>query len=112
MEKIMKRNLTIVLSLWIGWCVLGMEAAYRSGVEAMLAKANEGRQSRIYLEAALKMLTALAEKSCSWNEDEDNLLTKCTAAYHDKDHEFSIIYGDYYFLEALAKLNDKELFIW
>ena len=38
----MKRNLTIVLSLWIGWCVLGMEAAYRSGVEVMLAKANEG----------------------------------------------------------------------
>ena len=77
-----------------------------------LAKANEGRQSRIYLEAALKMLKALAEKSCNWNEEEDNLLTKCTAAYHDKDHEFSIIYGDYYFLEALAKLNDRELFIW
>ena len=77
-----------------------------------LSKLTEGRQSRIYLDAALKLLKALAEKSCSWNEEEDNLLTKCTAAYHDKDHEFSIIYGDYYFLEALAKLTDKELFIW
>ncbi|WP_455620368.1 hypothetical protein [Eisenbergiella sp.] len=26
--------------------------------------------------------------------------------------DFSIIYGDYFFLEALMKLTDKELFIW
>ena len=77
-----------------------------------LAKLTEGRQSGLYLNAALKMLTALTEKSFNWNEDEDNLLTKCTAAYHDKKHEFSIIYGDYYFLEALMKLVGKELFIW
>ena len=76
-----------------------------------LAKLTEGRQSGLYLNAALKMLTALTEKSFNWNEDEDNLLTKCTAAYHDKKHEFSIIYGDYYFLEALMKLVGRELFI-
>ena len=74
-----------------------------------LAKLTEGRQSGLYLNAALKMLTALTEKSFNWNEDEDNLLTKCTAAYHDKKHEFSIIYGDYYFLEALMKLVGREL---
>ena len=77
-----------------------------------LAKQKEGRQSKIYLEAALKMLKALTEKSFNWNEDEDELLTKCSAAYHEKDHEFSIIYGDYYFLEALMKLTGRELFIW
>ena len=36
----------------------------------------------------------------------------CTAAYHDAEHEFSIIYGDYYFIEAVWKLMGKELFIW
>lgn len=77
-----------------------------------LAKQKEGRQSQIYLDAALKMLQALAQHSFNWNEGEDNLLTKCTAAFHDETHEFSIIYGDYYFLEALMKLTDKELFIW
>lgn len=77
-----------------------------------LAKLTEGIQSGLYLNSALKMLTALTEKSFNWNEDEDNLLTKCTAAYHDKEHEFSIIYGDYYFLEALMKLVGRELFIW
>ena len=77
-----------------------------------LAGLTEGRQSRIYLEAALKLLKTLADKRCSWNDEEDNLLTHCTAAYHDKIHEFSIIYGDYYFIEALAKLTGSELFIW
>ena len=69
----------------------------------------EGAQ---YKEAALRMLKALAEKRCNWDENQDNLLEKCTAAYHDKDHEFSIIYGDYYFIEAIWKLCDKEMFIW
>ena len=77
-----------------------------------LAKLAEGRQREIYLGAAMKMLQALEKNSFNWNEEEDNFLTKCTAAYHDREHEFSIIYGDYYFLEALMKLADKELFIW
>lgn len=77
-----------------------------------LAKLQEGGERGNYLDAALKMLKALEKNSFNWNEDEDNFLTKCTGAYHDKEHEFSIIYGDYYFLEALMKLADKELFIW
>lgn len=77
-----------------------------------LAKLTDGRQREVYLDAALKMLRALESHSFNWNEEEDHFLTKCTAAYHDKEHEFSIIYGDYYFLEALLKLTDQELFIW
>ena len=77
-----------------------------------LARQKDRRQQKIYLNAALKMLQALTKNSFNWNEEEDNLLTKCTAAYHDEKHEFSIIYGDYFFLEALMKLTDKELFIW
>ncbi len=77
-----------------------------------LARQKDGRQQKIYLNAALKMLQALTKNSFNWNEEEDNLLTKCTAAYHDEKHEFSLIYGDYFFLEALMKLADKELFIW
>lgn len=77
-----------------------------------LAKLKEGRQGKIYLNAALKMLEALTESRVNWNDQEDDLLTKCTAAYHDKEHEFSIIYGDYYYFEALMKLCGRELFIW
>ena len=37
------------------------------------------------------MLGALAEDRVRWNEMEDNLLGKCAAAYHDREHELSII---------------------
>lgn len=69
-------------------------------------------QRALYRKGALKMLRALEEKRCRWEEDCDNLLEKCTGAYHDKEHEFSIIYGDYFFIEAIWKLTGQEIFIW
>lgn len=77
-----------------------------------LWKLSEDGQGGAYIGAAMKLLQALEQHSFNWDPEEDNFLTKCTGAYHDKEHEFSIIYGDYYFLEALMKLAGKELFIW
>ena len=65
-----------------------------------------------YKEAALQLLKALYDCRVNWDENADQLLEKCTAAYHDKEHEFTIIYGDYYFIEAIWKLMGKELPIW
>lgn len=65
-----------------------------------------------YREAALKLLHALADKRCNWKDEEDNILEKCTAAYHGDEHEISIIYGDYYFLEALMKVAGKGRLLW
>ena len=77
-----------------------------------IAKLESGRERRVYLNAALRLFRTLAEERCNWKVNEDQLLEKCTAAYHDSEHEFSIIYGDYYFVEALMKLAEKEVFIW
>ena len=77
-----------------------------------LSKYVEEADSRVYRRAAMKLLTALDEKRCSWDPGTDELLERCTAAYHDEAHEFPIIYGDYYFIEAVMKLLEKELFIW
>jgi len=77
-----------------------------------LAKYVPENEKSKYEDAALGMLRALADKRCNWDENVDNLVEKCTAAYHDAEHEFSIIYGDYYFIEAIWKLMGKELFIW
>lgn len=77
-----------------------------------LSKLAEGQKSAGYLDSAQKLLHTLAEERCNWKEEEDDVLKKCTAAYHQPNPESSIIYGDYYFLEALMKLAGKELFIW
>ena len=76
-----------------------------------LEKTGEAKSER-YMQAAEKMLSALDEKDCDYDPEHDELLTRCSASYHDKDHEFPIIYGDYYYIEAIWKLTDKELFIW
>ena len=77
-----------------------------------LAGLREGRQRQVYLGAALRLLETLAEERYSWEEQEDQLLTHCSARYHEAEHEYSIIYGDYYFLEGLMKLAGKALFLW
>ena len=65
-----------------------------------------------YSEAAERLLTALLENRCDLALNKDNLLTHCSAAYHDKRHNFPIVYGDYFFTEALLKLERKETFLW
>lgn len=74
-----------------------------------LAKASKNDE---YHEAAERLLTVLAESRCSFDENCDHLLEKCSAAYHDENHEFPIIYGDYFFTEAVLKLTGRETFLW
>jgi unsaturated chondroitin disaccharide hydrolase len=63
----------------------------------------------IYLDAAIRLLGTLDEKRVSWDTEMDNLLNNCAVDYHGDGHNMSIIYGDYYFIEALMKLNGNAL---
>lgn len=65
-----------------------------------------------YKRNALYLLKFIARNRCNFTLDTDNLVERCTAAYHDEKHEFSIIYGDYFFIEGIWKLTGQELFIW
>ncbi|MBO7402501.1 MAG: glycoside hydrolase family 88 protein [Lachnospiraceae bacterium] len=71
-----------------------------------------GEKGAKYRSFADRLLKTLADSRTDWDPATDNLLTKCTAAYHDKNHDFPIIYGDYFFIEAIFKLTGEELFIW
>mgnify|MGYP001025105182 FL=1 len=77
-----------------------------------IAKSIGGGEENLYHKSALKLLYALYEKRCDWSLETDAIVQKCTAAYHDKEHEFTIIYGDYFFIEAIWKLTGQELFLW
>ena len=65
-----------------------------------------------YREAAETLLKNLIENRCRFDLDCDNILEKCTAAYHDSRHEGAIIYGDYFLTEAALKLCGRETFLW
>ncbi|MBE5882841.1 MAG: glycosyl hydrolase family 88 [Lachnospiraceae bacterium] len=72
----------------------------------------EEEEKAFFHNTAIKLLTTLEQHRCNWDCATDHILEKCSAAYHDKEHNFTIIYGDYYFTEAIFKLCDKELFLW
>ena len=63
-------------------------------------------------ETAMKLLKALEEKRSNWDKDVDYIIENGSVAYHDKIHNISIVYGDYFFTEAIFKLCGKELFMW
>lgn len=77
-----------------------------------IAKHSEGRDRDVYLNAALKMLKAIDEKSADWDPKTDNITTKGTVAYHDGEKETGILYGDYFYIEALMKLSGIDFFQW
>lgn len=66
----------------------------------------------MYMNAAIRLLKILESKRCDWTKECDCILNNCTAAYHRKEHHFNIIYGDYYFMEAIFKLKGNDLYIW
>ncbi len=73
----------------------------------------EDEEEKLFFhEAAMKLLKKLEAERCDWTLEKDNIIEKCTSAYHDENHNFAIIYGDYFFTEAILKLCDKEWFLW
>ncbi len=65
-----------------------------------------------YEDAALKIMKTLTEERCDFDPEHDDLVLNCTAAYHDNDHHFPIIYGDYYYVEALLYILGKGEYLW
>ena len=69
-------------------------------------------EKAIYEKQARKLLGTLSEKRCNFGEDNDCILEKCTASYDEKQHEYNIIYGDYFYIEGIFRLNGKWADIW
>ena len=80
-----------------------------------LAKHVDGLERPLYVKAALSILKACEAKFCNWDPEQDSIVDGGTFYYYDPkgtNTEVPIIYGDYYFIEAIMKLRDSELFIW
>ena len=71
-------------------------------------------EKKLYTQAAVNTLKACEQKFGNWNLGDDAIIGGGTLCYHDSGAEthVPIIYGDYYFVEAILKLKGKNLFIY
>lgn len=80
-----------------------------------IAKYVSEEESEKYTQAAINILKACDEHFCNYEEDEDALVLMGTERYPlttTKGLHIPIIYGDFFFAEAMCKLKGREFFIW
>jgi unsaturated chondroitin disaccharide hydrolase len=67
-----------------------------------------------YGDTAVKILQVTEAAYCDWDPAADGIVKKGTVRYHGKEDEIHLplIYGDYFFLEALNRLRGSNLQIW
>ena len=66
-----------------------------------------------YRRAAVNILQAMEEKFCDWDTSTDAILGMGTERYHgEQGRHIPIIYGDYFFVEAIAKLTGRWTRSW
>ena len=70
-------------------------------------------EKRLYIDAAVKMLRACDASFSNWNADEDAIMCGGSLQYHN-DHfpNTAAIYNDYFFVEAILRLLEKDIFLW
>ncbi len=82
-----------------------------------IAKYVSEEESRYYTEAAINILKACDKHFCDYKEDHDALVLMGTERYPHNEQEMKgvhipIIYGDFFFVEALLKLKGNDFLIW
>ncbi len=76
-----------------------------------LAKNVDEIEKHLYLNAAISILKATESKFCDFSENEDSIVQMGTEEYGKGEH-MPIIYGDFFFVEALNKLMGRGDFVW
>ena len=67
-----------------------------------------------YREAAETLVDGLIDHCCDLSTDSCGILTHCTASYHDDAAgvHTNIVYGDFFFIEALLRMLDRSPDLW
>ena len=77
-----------------------------------IAKAVPEYEAGIYAGAALKLLKVMAAETCDFDPATDGITTACSTKYFEDKHMYNLVYGDYYFVEAILKLLEKDYWLW
>lgn len=65
-----------------------------------------------YTSPAVKILKTLTADRADWSEKCDAIIQNCSGAYHAKEHHFTMVYADYYYIEAIYKLAGIGVPVW
>ena len=76
-----------------------------------LVKNLDSDKQEKYLSSALNILKAMESAWCDWSEKEDSILQEGREAYSWGKNQ-PIIYGDYFFTEAILKLKGVDFLPW
>lgn len=82
-----------------------------------LAKYVSEQEGNHYTQEAINILKACDEKWCNYEEDEDAIVMMGSERYPKNEVQWKgvhipIIYGDFFFVEAMCKLKGREFLIW
>ncbi len=78
-----------------------------------LARALPEAEGKGYFEAAVRILRAQEASDANWELDDPAVFTRCTSAWHDiPGRHMTMTYGDYFFIEAIRKLQGDRLLFW
>ncbi|MBO7742714.1 glycoside hydrolase family 88 protein [Paenibacillus sp. MWE-103] len=78
-----------------------------------LASHAGGADAEFYRSAGAAIVRSLDERYGAWEQDEQGLLLHATGYYEKNAYvDVPIIYGDYFFAEALLKLKGRTAFFW
>lgn len=78
-----------------------------------IAKCVPEYEKKLYINAAIKLLKAVDKHCANYDESEAALVLRGSHSYHKvKEREMPIVYGDFYYVEALLKLKGSDFLIW
>lgn len=68
-------------------------------------------ERKLYRNGAILILKALEEKCCDYSKNTDLIMSMGAEAYRNQAQKY-IVYGDFYYLEAISKLCGKGISLW
>lgn len=78
-----------------------------------LAKAVPESEREHYRGAAVKILETIDGSRADWSESCDAIVQNCSGAYHDMaSHHMTMVYADYFFIEAIYKICGTDFLMW
>lgn len=76
-----------------------------------LSRAVSEFEGEMYYNAAVRFIKTITENFADWSEDSDAIVTHCSERYSAMKH-LTLVYADFFLVEAINKLKGINTFIW